>query len=182
MALSASSLSGAIAGALSFDLGNEHCKSQEMIDAIAKGVVDTLQSSAKVAVNPHAGSKYKIEGVSEGALFSAITGNLSSFKLSGEHAKGADLPQAIAKAVAANISNAFIEVPTDTSGSFPVMSFSGLTANAKGALSSAGFKLDAPFSRINEMVEACCGAVEQAVSSDAEYIVNGVAGGNFIMI
>lgn len=186
MALSSSKTVSAIKSNINgFDFDNPHNKSAEFIQAAVNGVIDILTSKALVVVPPHAGGSYSIAGVVDYDIESAIKGYMTSFVFTGTHSKAGTQPKAVGKAIATVISNdAKVDVPTDTSGSFPILN---VTSSAIKSLIEAqyiadGFKLGNEHCQSLKVIDALSTALADAISNDAKVPANGVSGGPFKVI
>lgn len=183
MALSSSAVAAqAMSNISGFDFNNPHNKSKEFIEAAAKGVVEVLQSDGLVIVNSHAGGSYSVTGVTQSAVESKIKGYMPSFTFTGAHSKAGTQPKAVAKAVADVVtSKAKINVPTDSSGTFPILYVTAgdIKSGIESMYIAEGFELGNEYCRSSKVIDALSTALADAITNSAKVAVNGVAGGSF---
>ncbi len=185
MALSNSKTISQVESLTGFNISNEHCYTGKMISAIVNGINSELLGKAEISVNAHAGSTYTITGIDATSLANAIKSNLTGFNLDGQYAKGGALPDAIAKGIAETLTqSATVSVPTDGVGLFPIkgVSASLIASKMVSSLANAGFVLTGNHAAQMPIIDALSTAFSDAITSDAKYNVNGVAGGVFLMI
>lgn len=185
MALSNSKTIARIEDLTGFKIDDPYCKTGEMVGAIVAGINTQLLGNAKITVNSHAGGTYPIIGIDSTSLAGAIKSNLTGFNLSGRHAQGAALPEAIAESIAQALTgSATVTVPTDGVGLFQIkgVSASLIADKMQESLISSGFKISGTHAKQQPMIEALSTAFAEAITNDARYNVDGVSGGIFIMI